>query len=265
MKRSVSVLAVSLLLSATAALAGPPLATDDAGTVEVGKVEVELNGSIAFDRESAGGVITKRSVADGEMKITTGLHKDLGISLAVPYTFSDRSKEDGQLTGTADGFGDMTLELKYAFVELAGIRLAIKPTVILPTGRYSAGLSEGRWQFGGVLIATREFEDGKYALHANLGYEHHSYRTGDVRSVTRSDLLSGSIAGEAEVMKGLFAVADFGLATATDKGVNDPAAYALAGLRYELNDHIGINAAVKVGLTRPEDDVAILYGVTLKF
>lgn len=253
------------LLTAGSALAGPPLATDDAGTVDVGKVEIELGGSYVYNKETADGVTSKRNATDGAVKITTGLYKDLGISLAVPYTFSDRTKEDDQLVSDLSGFGDMSLELKYTFAELGGVNLAIKPAITLPTGKYSNGLSDGRWQFAATLIATKEFEDGKYALHANLGYAHNTYRTEEARETSRSNLWSGSIAGEAEVAKGLFVVADFGLGTNPDKGSNDLPVYALTGARYELTEFLDINAGVKVGLTKPEDDVSVLYGLVLKF
>lgn len=253
------------LLTAGNALAGPPLATDDAGTVDPGKVEIELNSSYVYDKETTDGVTSRRNAAEGEVKVTTGLYKNLGISLAVPYTFSDRTKEDGQLVSDLSGFGDMTVELKYAFAELGGINFAIKPSLILPTGKYSNGLSEGRWQFGGTLIATKDFEDGKYALHANLGLEHHTYRTEEARNSTESNLWSGSIAGEAELLKGLFVVADFGLATNPDKNSSELPVYALTGARYELTDFLDINAGIKVGLTRPEDDLSLLYGLVLKF
>jgi len=259
-------IALSLsMMIAGSALAGPPLATDDAATVDVGKVEIELNGSYTEDRETAFGVTTKCRTADAEMKITTGLSKNLGISLALPYNINDRITQNDQLVGKSDGFGDMTFELKYVFAELAGISFAIKPIVIIPTGKYSAGLSEGRWQFGGNLIATKEFDDGKYALHANLGYEHHSYRTDEISAATRSNLWSGSIAGEMEVAKGLFAVADFGVATTADRSTSQLSACVLSGARYEINNHLDINAGVKLGLTRPEDDLTALYGIVLKF
>ena len=202
---------------------------------------------------------------EAEMKITTGLYKNMGISLAIPYNINERVKEDNQLVGKADGFGDMTVEVKYAFAELAGISFAIKPSVIMPTGEYSDGLSEGRWQFGTTMIATREFEEGKYALHANLGYEHHDYRNDEARDSNRNNLWSGSIAGEAEVAKGLFAVAELGLATTADKTTSELSACALVGARYEINEHLDINAGVKLGLTKPEDDISLLYGLALKF
>ena len=257
-----ALLALSLIAPAHAA---PPLITDDAGTVEVGKLEIELNNSYSHDSEHEGGVKVRGEVFDSELKLTTGLYKDLGVALAVPYVFSDRTKEDGNLVDDVEGFGDMTLEVKYRFLELAGIDFTLKPYVLIPTGRYNVGLSEGSWQPGVTLIATREFDDGNYALHANLGYEHHHYRTDDMRATNRNNLWSGSLAGEATLLPGLIGVADFGLATTQDKGTDTLTSYALTGVRYEVNEHLDLDAGIKFGLTKPEDDLAVLYGIVLKF
>lgn len=257
-----ALLALSLAAPAHAA---PPLITDDAGTVEVGKLEIELNNGYSHDSEHEEGVKVRGDVFDSELKLTTGLYQDLGIALAVPYVFSDRTKEDGNLVDDVEGFGDMTLEVKYRFLELGGIDFTLKPYVLIPTGRYNVGLSEGRWQPGVTLIATREFDDGNYALHANLGYEYHHYRTEEMRDGNRNNLWSGSLAGEARLLPGLIGVADFGLATTQDKGTDTLTSYALTGLRYEVNEHLDLDAGVKFGLTRPEDDLAVLYGLVLKF
>lgn len=246
-------------------IAGPPLATDDTGTVEAGKVEIELNGSYIFDKTSDSGITTRTRTADTEMKITTGLYKNLGLALAIPYTFSSRTTENDSLVSSVDGLGDMTLELKYLFTEAAGFSFALKPFVIMPTGKDSAGLSEGRWQFGGTLIATREFDEGNYAVHANVGYEHHDYRTAELRTATRSNLWFASLAGEMKINKKLTAVLDLGLAGNPDKTSGDLPVYGLAGARYEFNDYLDLNVGVKLGLTEPEDDIAVLYGLTLKF
>lgn len=261
-----TMIALSLaLLTATTTLAGgPPLITDDAGTVDVGKVEIELNGAYAHDKETASGVTTRSERHEAEMKVSTGLYKNLGISLAVPYTFSSQNNVNENVS-TVEGFGDMALELKHSFAELWGTVFAVKPSVILPTGKYSAGLSDGRWQFGGALIATREFLDGAYALHANLGYENHTYRLAEQNDELRNHFWSGSIAGETQVMKGLTAVVDFGMATNPERRSNEPLVYALTGARYAIDDHLEINAGVKLGLTKPEDDLSILYGLILKF
>lgn len=252
-------------LTTTSALAGPPLVTDDAGTVDAGKVEVELNGSYARDKERAAGITYRSSSTDAEAKISTGLRKNLGVSLTLPYTFSLREKEDRALVNTSEGFGDLTLEIKYAFAELAGITFAVKPTLIIPTGNYGAGLSEGRWQPGAALIASREFSQGNYAIHANLAYEHHEYRTAALRSTTHNDLWSGSIAGEMKLVENLVGVLDLGLASNPAKDSSTPPIYALTGARYSLDERFDLNAGIKVGLTRPEDDLALLYGMTIKF
>ncbi len=250
------------LITATAAQAGPPLTTDDAGTVDVGKVEVELNGSYTHDRETADGSITKTTTTDAEIKITTGIYKNLGVSLAIPYTFESREDVDG-VDDTINGAGDMVLELKYGFGEWAGIQFAVKPTLILPTGKYCSGLSEGRWQPGVTLIATKEFKEGNYLLHANAGYEHHGYRVDP--SLYRENIWSGSIAGEAKLMNGLAGVLDFRLATNPDKASRNLPVYALTGARYEISDYLDIDAGIKFGLTKPEDDITVLYGLVLKF
>jgi len=157
------------------------------------------------------------------------------------------------------------LEVKFAFAELAGINIAIKPSIIFPTGKYSNGLSEGRWQFGSTLIASKEFAEGDYAIHANLGYEHHDYRSSDLREANRNELWSGSVAGEIKLCKGLTGVLDFGLSTNPGRRSNTPPVYALAGVRYEISEHLDINTGVKTGLTGPEDDLSLRYGLTLKF
>jgi hypothetical protein len=250
------------LFTATSALAGPPLATDDAGTVDVGSLEVEINGSYAYDKERDAGVTSKANTTDAELKFSTGLAKNMGIALTLPYTIEAREKASGVLTGDESGFGDMTLELKYAVAELGGVNLAIKPALILPTGKDS--LSDGHVQYCATLIGSKEFSDGTYALHANLGYEHHRYHA-HARATSHSNLWSGSIAAEAEVAAGLVVVADVGVATNPHKGDHELPIYALTGVRYEINDLLDLNAGIRFGLTDPETDVTALYGVVVKF
>lgn len=263
MQRTAIALAL-ILLTAAPVLAASPLATDDAGTVDPGRVEVEFNGSYVHDRQKSVGGSTSSSSTDLEAVVTAGLCRNLDISLAIPYTVTARERVNGTTT-SMDGFGDMSLEVKYTLGEAVGIGFAVKPLVILPTGRYGAGLSEGRWQFGGTLIASRLFEEGKYALHADLGYEYHHYRTGDVRAATRSNHWSGSVAGEAEVARGLFAVAEVGLSSNPEKGQTELPVYGLTGGRYELTPFLDLHGGIRFGLTEPEDDLGVLYGIIFKF
>ncbi|NTV51083.1 MAG: transporter [Geobacteraceae bacterium] len=245
------------LLTAASALAGAPLETDDAGTVDVGAFEIGISGSYMSDKEDT----TKTASRDAELSLGTGIYKNLGISVALPYNMSTREKDSGVLVGKDDGFGDMSVDIKYVFAEVSGVNLAIRPGVVLPTGKSS--MTEDHVQFTTALIATKEFSDGAYAMHANLGYEFHTYK--DSNEGMRRNLWSASLAGEAELAKGFIAVADFGLATNPEEGVDDLPAYALAGARYEINDNFEVNAGVKLGLTKSEDDISVLYGLLLKF
>lgn len=246
-----------VLMAAASAMAGSPLATDDTGTIGVGAVEIGISGSHTRDREAS----TKTAATDAELSVGTGLCKNLSVSLAVPYLIGERVKEYGVLSVKTEGFGDMTVELKYGIAELSGVNIAIKPAVNIPSSK--SDLTENHWQYGVTLIATKELENGKYALHANLGYEHHTYDN-DVAGI-RGNLWSGSVAGEAELVKGLFAVAEFGLATNPEEGVHTLPVHALTGVRYEINNYFEVSAGIKLGLTSPEDDFSALYGLVLKF
>jgi len=245
------------LLTIASALAGAPLATDDAGTIDVGKLEIGISGSYMNNKEDA----TKTTSHDAELSLGTGIYKNLGISVALPYNLSTREKDSGVLVGKDDGFGDMSVDVKYSFAEVEGVNLAIRPGVVLPTGKSS--MTEDHLQFATTLIATKEFGDGAYAMHANFGYEYHTYK--DSNEGMRRNLWSASLAGEAELAKGLIAVVDFGLASNEDNASNNLPAYALAGARYEINDNLEVTAGVKLGLTKPEDDISALYGLLMKF
>lgn len=246
------------LLTTGTAVAGPPLFTDDASTIDVGAVEIGIGGGYIYDKETDAGSTTKVNAHEAELTIGTGLYKNVGIGIAVPYLMSERVKVDGALDSDEKGLGDMTFELKYAFAELGGVNLTIKPAITLPTGKDS--LSDDHVQYGANLIATREFN--AYVIHANLGYERHTYQhDGD----GRENLWSLSVAGEAEVAKGLFAVADFGLSSNEDPASSTLPVVALAGVRYELNDDLDLSAGLQVGLSRPADDLNIVYGATIKF
>jgi len=252
------------LFLTTAAQAGL-LATDGAEPVEARQIELELNGSYTIDKARSSGMTAKCHSSNGDITLTAGIVKGLDVSVGLPYTFAAREKENGVLTGKTEGLNDMTLELKYQFFNHDGFKLTIKPGLILPTGKESKGLSDGRTGFTAALIATREFVDGKFALHAHAGFEQHNYKEKQLDAVSRSDFFRFSVAGEVEVAEGLKLAADFGLATNPDQGSSTPAVYALYGGIYEIVRNLETYAGVKAGLTRPEDDLTGLLGLKLKF
>lgn len=262
--RSISVILASGVLMAAPAQAGL-LATDGAGTVATQHLELELNGSYANDTESSGGVTTKSHSTDADMTVTAGVADNLDVSLALPYTFSAGEKENDTQTSRAEGFNDMTVQLKYQFLEYDGLKVSLKPGLILPTGKEKEGLSDGRFGFTAWFVATKEFSEGKYALHANAGYERHNYKDDAVDTTSRSDIFAFSLAGEAEVAEGLKLQTEWGFSTNSDKTSNTPLVFVTAGGTYEITKILEVYAGVKFGLTSPEDDVTALYGLKVKF
>jgi len=125
---------VTGILSAGSSDAALPI-TDGAEPVAVNHVEVELNGSYACDTAKRGGVTAKSGSADGDVTVTAGVVPGVDLSVTLPYTFSAREKENGLLANKAEGLNDATLDVKVRFVDHDGLKVAIKPWLILPTGR----------------------------------------------------------------------------------------------------------------------------------
>lgn len=261
--------AVTLLITVSTTLTGTAhaglLNTGSADPVAAKHAEVELNGSYAANKAQSSGATIKSRATNGDVTVTAGIVRGVDISATLPYTFAAGEKKDGTLTRNADGLNDMALELKYQFYERDGLKLAVKPGAILPTGNESEKLSDGKAGFTAALLATREFNDGKLAFHANTGYERHNYKSSAIRKSSRHDIFTFSAACEAEAAEGLLIVADAGLVTNPDRASSTPPAYALVGVKYEFIKALEGYAGVKTGLTKPEDDLAGLFGITLKF
>lgn len=247
-----------LLFAATAVHAGHPLVTDDAGTVGKGGVQIEINGELAFDRERADdGTTEKGEATEAALAVTYGLTESLDIVVTAPYRWLSTHQDDA-LTARENGLADMSLDLKWRFLERDGWGMAIKPGITLPTGNADRGLGSGRTTYRLFLVTTREI--APWALHLNLGYIRNENNGGD-----RTDLWHASLAGEVELVKELKAVVNVGAETNPTAGSGTHPAFALGGLVYGLSEKISLDAGVKFGLTKPEADVTWLAGVTVKF
>ncbi|NVN98089.1 MAG: transporter [Geobacteraceae bacterium] len=252
------------ILATTIAHAGL-LATDGAEPVEAKHAEVELNGSYLYDKSKNSGITTKSDSTDGDITVTAGIVKRLDIAVGLPYTSNAREKVNGELTSRSEGLNDMTVDFKYQFMEMNGLKLAIKPGVILPTGNTSKGLSDGHAGFAVALLGTGEFAEGKLLLHANAGYVSHNYKDVAVKNFSHGEVFNVSIACEAEIVEGLKLAADTGIATNTDRASNTLPVYALVGAKYEFNKHLEGYAGIRFGLSKPEADSTALFGAVLKF
>lgn len=258
MKKILSAVVTLLSLSlASQVFAAHPLATDDTGTNGTMKFQAEISAEYARDKQDG---IKSDSQSIG-LAVTGGLTESIDLSVAVPFTWQ-QEKNNGVTVLDNSGLNDLSVALKWRFLELGPASFALKPVITFPTGDYDRRLGAGRLAYGATLISTVEFKP--VALHANLGYTLQKYRDVD-KDGSRDNLWSLSLAGTVEVMKGLQLVAEIGAATDADKGNTTWPAFITGGVIYSARDNLDLSLGVKVGLNKPETDAALLAGVTFKF
>lgn len=199
------------------------------------------------------------------MQIAIGIANSLGLAVTLPYTAEASEQVNSTLNSRSAGVSDLNVVLKYRFLDTDGLKLTFRPLIILPTGNTAEGLSDGKFGYSAALLATKEFSEGKFLLHANTGYARHNYEDDAVRDSSRHDIFTFSIACEAEIAEGLRLGADIGLATNADKASDTPPVYAIIGVKYEFIKALEGYVGLKAGLTKPEDDLAALFGITLKY
>ncbi|OPY79172.1 MAG: hypothetical protein A4E64_00507 [Syntrophorhabdus sp. PtaU1.Bin058] len=247
---------IACLLPAPA-FAARPLITDDAGTLGKGGFQVESGIEVSDHRQDFDDVATKEYGTSWNTTVSYGLTDNIDIVLGLPYEKA-KVEEDDVTVHDEDGLTDVTLEVKWRFLEKDGFALALKPGLSFPTGNDKKGLGTGRMTYGMVFIATKELEP--FAFHLNAGYKRNENRVDE-----RKDIWGADLAGEVEILKSLKLVANVGMVTNTDRESSTAPAFALGGLIYSITENIDIDLGYKRGLNRAEADNTYIGGLTIKF
>ncbi len=229
-----------------------PLITDDTGTQGKGTFQIEIN--YQFSHESSGGV--RENVHETETVLSYGIVDTVDLVVGLPYQFIS-TREDGVRT-REDGISDMSVELKWRFFESEGLSLAAKPGISIPTGDDDRGLGAGKVGGGFFLIATQELQP--WTFHFNAGYGRNESTADEER-----DVWHFSLATEVEAAPWVRVVANVGAERHTDKESDTPAVFALGGMIFPVAEALDLDVGVKIGLTRPEADYALLAGLAFRF
>lgn len=248
---------ISCVFSASLVFAAHPLATDDAGTTGARKFQLETSAEFGWDKQDN----VKSTSQSVGVSLCAGVLDSLDLVLAYPFTWQ-QVKDNNATVLDNSGLNDLTLEMKWRFLEYGPASFAIKPGIIFPTGSRDKELGNGRHGYGVTLISTVEFKP--VAVHVNAGYLRQLYVSED-RSANREDLYSLSLAGVFEVAKAVQLVAALDTATNPDKSSDTWLAAITGGAIYSVNDSLDLDLGVKSGLTKPETDFTILTGLTFKF
>ncbi|MFA5353919.1 MAG: transporter [Thermodesulfovibrionales bacterium] len=254
--RTIFSLLLTLILSQTA-FAAHPLITDDTGTQGKENFQLELNGEFSWDKEHETGLTVKERVGEFAAALSYGISDSADLVLGIPYQWFE-TKENGVLTGDETGLSDLSLELKWRFLEQDGLSLALKPGLTIPTGDADRGFGTGKATCSLFFIATKEA--GPWAFHFNLGYGRNENKVGE-----KEDIWHASLAGEIEAAKDLKLVGNLGVETNPDEGSDSVPAFAIAGLIYSLSENLDLDLGLKCGITKPETDITLLYGLARRF
>lgn len=257
-------LAVAVSLAATPAFAAMPLATDDTGTQGKGGTQVEL-GMEAFHDETTVEATNTRSTG-GELSgtLSLGLGDTVDLVAGIPWSWSD-TQENGTTVSDGNGFGDLTLQVKWRCFETEDERfgIAIKPGITIPTGDDENGFGNGRLSGGVTLIATHRGELG--AMHLNLAFLRNDYRLAEKRDASNRDIWKASVAGELNVSSSVRAVGDIGIETSGERAVSTDPAYVIGGMIWSVTEQLDLDLGVKGWLNDAEEETLLLAGMTMRF
>jgi hypothetical protein len=248
---------LSCLIMPPSVFAAHPLATDDAGTNGARKFQLETSAEFGWDKQDDV-KSTRQSVG---LSLSAGILDTVDLVLTSPFTWQQQKDKD---TTVFDNYGmnDLTLEVKWRFLEFGPASFAIKPGIIVPIASRDKGLGNGRPGYGITLISTVEFKP--VAVHANAGYVRQQYVSED-RANNREDLYSLSLAGVFELTKSVQLVAAVDTATNPDKSSTTWLTSVTGGFIYAVNDALDFDLGIKRGLSKPETDTTLLTGLTFKF
>ena len=240
-------LIICTVIFSTVAFAARPLTTDDAGTVEKGKFQLETG----FD-------FTRQDNHDKEftpsVTLTYGLFERMDIGIGSAYLFIHPAEEK-----KVNGFSDTPLKVKYRFLDQKDWipAFAISGTLKIPTASESNGLGSGKVDFNINTIFQWNLSK-RWQLYTNFGYT-------VIGEHKVNDEFNYSIAGQ-------FVLSDKWALVGEIVGVNnfnghksDDPISGLVGIQYMLSDNFVLDAGVEIGMNKAAPDFRLTTGVTFFF
>ncbi len=150
------------MISPLSAVAGRPLAIDDAYPIQTSEIEVE-GGFLFWHR---------RDIDNYEFPFAVGygLIEDFELGAGFGHIAEEFVDENGH-AGTRRGLGDLNITCKWKILDHPGIfdAVSISPGIKLPTANEHKGMSSGETDYNLTLIlSTMPTEET--GAHINVGY-----------------------------------------------------------------------------------------------
>ena len=248
MKISSPILLIFLIsLFSTSVFAARPLTTDDTGTVEKGKFQLEPG----FD-------FTRQDNHDRElnpsMTLTYGLFERMDVGIGSGYLFvhpAEGKKENG--------LADTELKVKYRLMDEKDWipSFAVTGELKIPTASESKGLGSGKTDFGINAIFTKNLSK-RWVFHINAGYTfigEHGANNESNYSVAGGFIVSDKWALVGEIV---------GVNNFNGRKGDDPFS-GLLGTYYLITDSIIWDGGVEIGMNKAAPDFRLTTGLTILF
>ncbi len=194
MKKILVFVAASLIAVSSSVFAARPLVTDDFGTVDQGKCELEYGYSGQTPKtggDSAYGMY---------VQLKRGITSNLDLGFDIPYSASAPS-----------GIEDANLHLKYKIAQFGdNDGIAAKLDMKLTNGNVDQDLGTGHDDYTATLVYSKSF--GSFRTNYNLGYTIAGIDPGE----PQENSVNYSAAVEKEVVSGIDAVGEYYASSSID-------------------------------------------------
>jgi len=229
---------------ASPAWAGRPLTTEDTGTLDPGKAELEL--SVDYLRDGG----AQSLVVPGGPVLNLGLTAGLEGTVATSFLlFEPQGKP------LRAGLGDSLIRLKYRFLDETARRPALMAAVSarLPTGDEGRGLGEPGVDIQTLAVVSKTA--GRVTLTLNTGYTF-VIRNRDL------DVANVNASVEGAITRAWALVGEVVSELATSRRTEDRAVLRM-GMVHAVTERLRLDTAVGFGTTRASPDVLFTIGVTI--
>lgn len=226
------------LIAVSPSFAARPLVTDDFGTVDPGKYELELGYSSTTPKIGGGST-------DGlGISFKRGFLPNFDFGIEVPYSNT-----------APTGIGDAILHAKLKMMESGeNDGLTARVDIKLSNGDSTQGLGSGYMDYTAMVIYSKAIAD--FRTHYNLGYT----LVGVVPGATEANTTNYSAAIEKEMTSGIDVVAEYYAVSASAGSTSN----VQVGGRWQATGMIRLDAGYSLALNDNSNNVATV-GLTAEF
>lgn len=227
------------LIAASPVLAARPLVTDDFGTVDPGKYELEVGYNSTTPKAAGSATSTGLGVS-----FKRGFTDSFDLGIEAPYSLT-----------APTGLGDAILHAKYKALTVGEDEgLTARLDLKLTNGDSASGLGSGYTDYTAMLIYSKPF--GGIKTHYNLGYT----LVGVASGAPEANVTNYSAALEKEVATGIEVVGEYYGTSMTGGSTSN----VQIGGRWQALEAVRFDAGYSLALNDSSDNVATA-GLTAEF